>query len=64
MGEAITKILVAGKARIMTLMSELMRLELKSSEDVDSYLVRAQEIGCNLAEAGEEVSDTLLINAV
>ncbi len=49
-----------GKARVITLYTELTSLE-KSAESVTDYIVRAETIATALREADEQISDGLLI---
>ena len=44
---------------MVTLVARLVRLQLEDAEDLDSFLVRGQELLTGLQEAGEAVSETL-----
>ena len=44
---------------VVTLVAQLARLQLKDSEDLDSFFIRGQELLTRLQEAGEAVSETL-----
>ena len=44
---------------VVTLMAQLVRLQLEDSEDLDSFFIRGQELLTRLQEAGEAVSETL-----
>ena len=50
-----------GKARVITLYTELTSLRKEKSESVTDYLVKAETITAALREADEVISDSLLI---
>ena len=44
---------------VVTLVAQLARLQPEDAEDLDSFLIRGQELPARLQEAGEAVSETL-----
>ena len=53
-----------GKPRIVTLWTELCTMKNKPNETVTDYLIRAENASSSLRNAGETVSDSLLIAMV
>ena len=54
----------ASKPRIISLWTELTSLKMATSEQVTSYMIRAETAAAALTTAGETVSDSLLIGMV
>jgi hypothetical protein len=52
------------RPRILSLMEKLTCLKLSESEDVGEYVVRAEELACDLKDAGENVSNSMLFSIV
>jgi hypothetical protein len=50
--------------RVMNLLSEFTNLHLKPGEEIVDYLIRAEELGTQLEEADEKVSEMLLTSVV
>ena len=50
-----------GKPRIITLYTELTSLSKLNSEDVTDYIIRAETYASSLRDAGETISDSLLV---
>jgi hypothetical protein len=52
------------RPRILSLMERLTCLKLDDNEEAGEYVVRAEELVCDLKEAGENVSDSMLFTIV
>ena len=50
-----------GKPRIITLYTEFTSLTKQSDENVTDYIIRAETLSSSLREAGETISDSLLV---
>ena len=50
--------------RVMNLLERFTSLSLKSGEEMVDYLIRAEELSTSLDQAGEKVSNSLLVSVV
>ena len=53
-----------GKPRIMTIMGKLTNLRMNGGENINDYIVRAEELSYALEDAGQQVGETMLVSLV
>ena len=52
------------KPRIMSMMSKLTGLRMNDDEQVEDYLIRAEELSYGLEDAGQTVAESMLISLI